>query len=81
MSRGTDDECFTGRIRDAVLNNAPSTTFGSLTAILAPSVGCLLRKVTWIVASSGETEGWQQAKGLRSVKSPKEARADKGPIG
>ena len=29
-SRGSDDECFTGSIQDAILNNAPSTTFGSL---------------------------------------------------
>lgn len=63
------------------MNNAPSTTFGSLTAILASYVGCLLCKVSWVVTSLGETEGWQQAKGLRSVKNPNEARAGKGPVG
>lgn len=80
-TRCPGDEHFTGRMQVAILNNFPSTTFGSLTAILAPYVGCLLCKVTWVVTSLGETEGWQQAKGLRSVKNPNEARAGKGPIG
>ena len=38
-TRGPEDERFTCGVQDAVLNSALSTTFGSLTAILAPYVG------------------------------------------
>ena len=38
-TRGPEDEHFTCGIQNSVLNNALSTTFGSLTAILAPYVG------------------------------------------
>ena len=39
-TRGTGDDHFTGRMQDAILNNAPSTTSGSLNAILALYVRC-----------------------------------------
>ena len=45
-TRGTGDDHFTGRMQDAILNNAPSTTFGSLTAILASYVECSIYRVT-----------------------------------
>ena len=47
-------------MQDAILNNAPSTSFGSLTAILVPYVGRPIYEVTLMVASSGEIEGQQQ---------------------
>ena len=45
-TRGPGDDHFTGRMQDAILNNAPSTTFGSLTAILASYVECPIYRVT-----------------------------------
>ena len=36
--QGPNDECFTSRMKDLVLNTAPSNSFGPL-AILAPYVG------------------------------------------
>ena len=72
-TRGPGDERFTGGIRDASLNNAPSTTFGSLAAILAPYVGRPIYDVTSMVASLGEIEGRWQAKGIRRVKILKSA--------
>lgn len=44
-TRGSYDEHFTGGIQDAILNSAPSTTFGSLTTILAPYMGCPIYEV------------------------------------
>ena len=58
---------------------ALSTTFGSLTAILAPHVGCCLCGVTPVVASLGELEGWWQVKEIRSVKTPKGPKLVKAP--
>ena len=59
-SRGSDDECFTGSIQDAILNNAPSTTFGSLIALPSSHEEHPIYEVTLMVASLEETEGWQQ---------------------
>ena len=61
---GPDDKRFTGSIQYAILNNAPSTVFESRTAILVTYVWCPIYEVTLIVASLGETEGQQEAKGL-----------------
>ena len=69
--QGPHDKHFTGGMQDAILNNAPSTSFGSLTAILVPYVGRPIYEVTLMVASSGEIEGQQQSVGFRSVKTPK----------
>ena len=44
--QGPHDKHFTGRMQDAILNNASSTSFGSLTAILVPYVGCPIYEVT-----------------------------------
>ena len=66
-TQGPDDK----RLLVALEKPALSTTFGSLTAILAPHVGCCLYGVTPIVASLGEVEGWWQVKEIRSVKTPK----------
>ena len=52
-----DNECFNGGILDNILNKAPSTTFGSLTAILVPNMGCHIYEVTSMVARLGEKEG------------------------
>ena len=79
-SRDSDDECFTGNIQYAILNNAPSTAFESRTAILVTYVWCHIYEVTLIVASLGETEGQQEAKGIRSLKTLKGAWAGKGPL-
>lgn len=53
-TRGPNDERFTGSIREAILNNAPSTFFEPLTAILAPYVGHPIYEMTLMVASLGE---------------------------
>ena len=76
-TRGSYDEHFTGGIQDAILNSAPTTPFGSLTTILAPYMGCPIYEAASVVASLGEIEGWGQAKGIRSVKTPKGAWAGK----
>ena len=57
---GGDDKRFTGGIQDAILNNAPSTTFGSLIALLSSHEEHPIYEVTLMVASLEETEGWQQ---------------------
>lgn len=62
-----------------ILNNSPSTYFGSLPVILMSYVGSSIYEVTLMMASLGKAEGRQQAKGVRNVKTPKRARADKGP--
>lgn len=64
-----------------ILNNAPSTYFGSLLVILVSYVGCPIYEVTLMMASLGEAEGRQQAKGVRNVKTPKRGQAGKGPTG
>ena len=56
------------------MNNALSTIFRSLTAILVPFVGHPIYKVTSIAASLGEIEGWQWAKGISCVKTPSSAQ-------
>lgn len=61
------------------MNNTLSTIFGSLTALLVPFVGHPIYKVTSMVASLGEIEGWQWAKGIRCVKTPKGAWTGRGP--
>ena len=76
-TRGSCDEHFTGGIQEAILNSAPSTTFGSMTTILAPYMGCPIYEVASMVASLGEIKGWGQAKGIRSVKTLKGAWAGK----
>jgi len=43
----------------------------SSTAIPAPLVGPPVYEVTSVEASLEEVEGWWQAKGIRSVKTPK----------
>ena len=65
-SRDSDDECFTGNIQYAILNNAPSTALESRTAILVTFVWCHIYEVTLIVASLGETEGQQEKRGLEA---------------
>ena len=79
-TQGPGDERFTGGIQDASLNNAPSTTFRSLAAILVPSMGRPIYDVTSMVASLGEIEGWQQTKGIRRVKTLKGSRAGKSRV-
>ena len=56
-TRGSYDEHFTGGIQDAILNCAPSTTFGSRTTILAPCMGCPIYEVASMVASLEEIKG------------------------
>lgn len=51
---GLDDEQFLAGMWDLVLQNAPSSTFGLLMAILAPYVGRLINEVTTVAASLGE---------------------------
>ena len=53
-TQGPDDRCFTGSILDTILNNAPSTSFGSLTVILAPYMGYSIYEVTSVMARLGE---------------------------
>lgn len=53
---------FTCGVQDAVLDSALSTTFGSLTAILAPVLGHPRYEVMSMVAPLGEIEGRLQAK-------------------
>ena len=65
-------------MKDAILNNASSTTFGSLTATLAPDWGT--PSITSMVASLGEIEGQWQGKGVRSVKTLKGGQAGKDSI-
>ena len=77
---GPSDERFTGNIWDAILNNALSTAFGSLIAILASYMGHPIYEVTLMVASLEEVEKEWQSKGIRSVKTPKVARAGKDPV-
>ena len=72
-TQGPDGKHFTGSIQCAILNKAPSTAFESRTAILVTYVWCHIYEVTLTVASLGETEGWQEAKGIRSVKTLKGA--------
>ena len=62
-----------------ILNNAPSTYFGSLPVILVSYVGCPIYEVILMMTSLGEAEGQQQAKGIRNAKTPKRGRAGKGP--
>ena len=62
-----------------VLNSSPSADFGSSPAMLTPHVGCPVYKVTSGMASLGDSEGQQQAKGLSPVRAPKGSRVDKGP--
>ena len=73
-----DDKHFTGGMKDAILNNASSTTSGSLTATLAPDWGT--PSITSMVASLGEIEGQWQAKGVRSMKTLKGGQAGKDPV-
>ena len=42
-TRDPDDERFTGSIQDAILNDALSTSLGSLAAILVPCVWSPMR--------------------------------------
>ena len=56
-TQDADNECFNGGILDTILNNAPSATFGFLTAIPVPYVGCPIFEVTSMVARMGEIEG------------------------
>ena len=53
-TQGPDDGCFTDSVLDTILNNAPSTSFGSLTVILAPYVGCSIYEATSRMARLGE---------------------------
>ena len=79
--QGLDNEHFTSGMWDAILNNALSTSFRSLTEIiLMPYVGCPIYKVTSMLASLRKVEGWWQAKGIRGMKTMKEGRAGKDPI-
>ena len=75
-----DDEHFMGSIRDTILKNAPFIIFRSLTAILAPYVAYLIYEVTSVMANLGEIEGWQHAKGIRTVKTPKVSQTGTGSI-
>ena len=72
-TRGPDGKRFTGSIQCAILSNVPSIAFESRTAILVTYVWCHIYEVTLIVTSLGEIEGWQEAKGIRSVKTLKGA--------
>ena len=78
-TRGPDDKHVTGGMCDTTLNNAPSTTFGSLTTILVPFVEHPTYEMTLVVASLGEIEGWELAKGV-SVKTPKGGQAGKDTV-
>lgn len=61
---GLDDEQFLAGMWDLVLQNAPSSTFGLLMAILAPYVGRLINEVTTVAASLGEAETRRQQRGV-----------------
>ena len=54
--KSLDEEQFTSGMQNAILNNALSTSFGSLTSVLVPSVGCSIYEVASIVASLGKVE-------------------------
>ena len=66
-TNGPSDEHFMAGKRDLVLQHAPSASFGSLMAILAPYVGRHINDVTTMVASLGEMESLQQQKGVLKV--------------
>lgn len=67
---GPDDEWFTAGMQYLVLQNAPSSTFDSLMAILAPYIRCLINEVTAMVASLGETETQRQQREVHVVMQP-----------
>ena len=69
-AQSPDNEYFTV-MQDAILNSAPSAYFGSSSAMLTPHVGCPVYKMTSGMASLGDSEGQQQAKGLSPVRAPK----------
>lgn len=50
-TKSSDDEQVTSGMQNAILNNALSTFFQSLTSVLVPSVGCPIYEVASIVAS------------------------------
>lgn len=62
-----DDERSTAGMWDFVLQNAPSSAFGSPMAILAPYVGGPMNEVTSMVASWGEAETQRQQRGVQTV--------------
>ena len=55
-TKSLDEEQFTSGMQNAILNNALSTSFGSLTSVLVLSVGCSIYEVASIVASLGKVE-------------------------
>ena len=55
--QGPDDERFTTGMWDFVLGICPSTTFGSLVAILVTYVGKHVHEVTTAMAVLGDVEG------------------------
>ena len=69
-SHGPDDECCMTGMRDLLLRDASSATFGSLMPILAPYVRCPINDITTMVVSLGEVESWRQQKGVPTVWSP-----------
>lgn len=78
-AQSPDNGCFTGGMQDSILNSAPSAYFGSSPAVLTPHVGHPIYMVTLMIASLGDSEEQQQAKGLSTVRAPKGSQADKGP--
>lgn len=77
--RGPEDEWFTTGMRDLVLGTAPSTTFGSLVAILAPYMRKHIHEVTTAVAALRDVEGRHQEAGGRNVRGvmPRQPTAEK----
>lgn len=66
-TQGSDDECFTIRIQDVVLQHAPSALFGSLMAMFAPCVGCHINDITMMVVSLGEAESHHQQEAFQVI--------------
>ena len=73
-------ECFTPGMRDLVLMHAPSASFGSLMAILAPYAGHHISNVTMMVASLGEAESQRQQKAVWAVSQAPSAPQSSNPV-
>ena len=78
-TQGPDDECFTAGMRDLALQHAPSTSIGSLIAILTMYVSCRTNDITTMIASLGEVESHHQQKAVCTVsQSPVEQQPHEG---
>ena len=70
-------------MKELVLNTAPSNSFGSLVAILAPYVGCQIHEVTTAMATLGDIEGQRRERTVhvarQVVPKPRAGSVEKGP--